>query len=235
VERIWFVTGASRGIGEAVARRAAAQGDSVVLVARGAAVERVAAEVGGVGIRADVLDHASLGQAVDEGVARFGRIDVLVNNAGIHKGGRLDRLTVEDFEDVLRADLIGPFETCRLAVPHMPPGSAVVNVGAVVGFRGFPGDSPYGAAKAGLAGLTRVLAVELARLEITVNLVVPGLTDTNILDGVDERARARLLERVPLRRMGTPDEVAQVVCWVASSRYMTGSVVPVDGGMMAQL
>ena len=233
--KVWLVTGASRGIGEAVARRAAAAGDEVALVARGEAVERVAAELGGIGIRADLGDPAALPGVVDAVVARYGRIDVLVNNAGVHRSGKLDRDSLDDFQTVLTTNLVGPFELCRLAVPHMAPGSAIVNIGAVIGFRGFPGDSPYGAAKAGLAGLTLVLAVELARTPISVNLIVPGATDTDIFNDVDEVARERLIKRIPMRRMASADEIAAVVQWVAGTPYMTGAVIPVDGGMMAGL
>ena len=233
--KVWLVTGASRGIGEAVARRAAAAGDHVALVARGEAVERVAAELGGIGIRADLGDPSALPGVVDAVVAQYGRIDVLVNNAGVHLAGKLDRVSLDVFQTVLTTNLVGPFELCRLAVPHMAPGSAIVNIGAVVGFRGFPGDSPYGAAKAGLAGLTLVLAVELARTPISVNLVVPGATDTDIFNDVDEAARERLIKRIPMRRMASADEIAAVVQWVAATPYMTGAVIPVDGGMMAGL
>ena len=233
--KVWLVTGASRGIGEAVARRAAGTGDYVALVARGEAVERVAAELGGIGIRADLGDPSALPGVVDAVVAQYGRIDVLVNNAGVHLAGKLDRVSLDVFQTVLTTNLVGPFELCRLAVPHMAPGSAIVNIGAVVGFRGFPGDSPYGAAKAGLAGLTLVLAVELARTPISVNLVVPGATDTDIFNDVDEVARERLIKRIPMRRMASADEIAAVVQWVAATPYMTGAVIPVDGGMMAGL
>jgi 3-oxoacyl-[acyl-carrier protein] reductase len=115
----------------------------------------------------------------------------------------------------------------------MEPGSAVVNIGAVVGLRGFPGDSPYGSAKGGLAGLTMVLGVELARQGITVNLVVPGFTDTEMTEGVDDVAKERIIRSIPLRRTAAPVEIAEVVHWVAKSRYMTGALIPVDGGLMA--
>jgi NAD(P)-dependent dehydrogenase (short-subunit alcohol dehydrogenase family) len=233
VTRVWLVTGASRGIGEAVARLAAGRGDRVALVARGERVEAVADELGGLGVRADLADPDALGRVVRETVGRFGRIDVLVNNAGIHRGGRLERLRLEDFREVLETDLVGPFELCRLVLPHLPAGAAIVNVGAVVGFRGFPGDSPYGAAKAGLAGLTRVLAVELARRGVTVNLVVPGLTETDLIAGVDAPARERIVRGIPLGRMAGAQEIARVIAWVADTPYMTGSVVVVDGGLMA--
>jgi NAD(P)-dependent dehydrogenase (short-subunit alcohol dehydrogenase family) len=235
VTRVWLITGASRGIGEAVARLAAGRGDRVALVARGERIAAVAHELGGLALRADLADAEALGPVVEETLERYGRIDVLVNNAGIHRGGRLERLRLDDFREVLETDLVGPFELCRLVAPHMPAGAAIVNVGAVVGFRGFPGDSPYGAAKAGLAGLTRVLAVELARRGVTANLVVPGLTDTDLIAGVDAPARERIVRGIPLGRMAGPEEIARVIAWVAGTPYMTGSVVVVDGGLMAAL
>jgi len=108
-------------------------------------------------------------------------------------------------------------------------------VGAVVGFRGFPGDSAYGASKAGLSGLTRVLAVELAAKQIRVNLVVPGLVITEMTSELDEKATERLVSRIPLRRVGTEQEIAEVIWWVAGSTYMTGAVIPTDGGMLCAL
>jgi NAD(P)-dependent dehydrogenase (short-subunit alcohol dehydrogenase family) len=130
---------------------------------------------------------------------------------------------------------VAPFRVAKAALPQMPDGAAVINVGAIVGFRGFPGDSAYGAAKAGLAGLTRVLAVELARRRITVNLVIPGFTLTDMTLGIDESARRRIVERIPLRRTAEPEEVARVVVWVSETPYMTGAAIPVDGGLMAAL
>jgi 3-oxoacyl-[acyl-carrier protein] reductase len=237
---VWIVTGASRGIGAAVARVAAARGAAVALVARGAAVEEVAGDLRGDGtdafaIRADVADEGATERIVDATVQRLGRVDVLVNNAAIHRGGRLERLGAGAFEEVVAADLVAPFRLCRAAVAHMRPGAAIVNVGSVVGFRGFPGDAPYAAAKAGLAGLTAVLAVELARRGITANVVAPGFTDTELTRALDERTRARIDARIPLGRTATPDEIAEVVAWVAATPYMTGAVVAVDGGLMAAL
>ena len=113
----------------------------------------------------------------------------------------------------------------------MGEGSAIVNIGAVVGRRGFPGDTPYGSAKAGLEGLTTSLAIELARDQITVNVVVPGFTETEMTGELDERAREKIIKGIPLRRPAKADEIAQVVEWVSDSRYMTGSIVHVDGGL----
>jgi NAD(P)-dependent dehydrogenase (short-subunit alcohol dehydrogenase family) len=122
----------------------------------------------------------------------------------------------------------------KAALGLMGDGGSVVNIGAVVGLRGFPGDSPYGASKAGLSGLTQVLAVELAPKNIRVNLVVPGLVMSEMTSEVDGKAMERLLARIPLGRVGRAEEIAEVICWVARSTYMTGAIIPTDGGLMAQ-
>ena len=134
---------------------------------------------------------------------------------------------------MLATNLTGAYEVCHAAVPHLAEGAAIVNVGAVVGFRGFPGDSAYASAKAGLAGLTRSLAVELAPAGVRVNLVVPGFVDTAMTAGLSAAARNRIVAAIPAGRTGTAEEIADVVVAVAGASYMTGAVVPVDGGLMA--
>jgi 3-oxoacyl-[acyl-carrier protein] reductase len=134
---------------------------------------------------------------------------------------------------VLTTNLTGAYEVSHAAVPHLAAGAAIINVGAVVGFRGFPGDSAYASAKAGLAGLTRSLAVELAPSGVRVNLVVPGFVDTAMTATVSAAARRRIVAAIPAGRIGTAEEIAEVVLSVARSTYMTGAVVPVDGGLLA--
>jgi 3-oxoacyl-[acyl-carrier protein] reductase len=219
---------------------AAKRGDAVLLAARSAAVEEVAADLRAGGhdahaLRIDLTEDGAGDAAVGAAAERLGGLDVLVNNAAIHRGGRIERLADGDFEAVVEANLVVPYRLCRAAVRAMDDGSAIVNIGAVVGFRGFPGDTPYGSAKAGLAGLTVVLAIELARRGITVNLVVPGFTETEMTGALDERAREQILSRIPMRRPAAASDVADVVGWVAASRYMTGAIVPVDGGLSAAL
>jgi len=162
-------------------------------------------------------------------------VDVLVNNAGLHCGNLIDALDVADWNDVLATNLSGPFHAVRAVLPHMEVGGSIVNIGAVVGFRGFAGDSPYGASKAGLAGLTQVLAAELARRGIRVNLVVPGFVMTEMTSGVSEKAREAIVAKIPLGRMGEAGEIADVCLWVAGSTYMTGSTIFTDGGLMCGL
>lgn len=231
------MTGASSGIGRAVAELAGEAGDAVALVARRDLGEacRAVEEAGGqaTAIERDVAAEDGPAAIVAAAREALGGVDVLVQSAARHIGGRLERISDEDFRAVLEVGLVAPFRLAREVAGTMEAGGAIVNIGAVVGLRGFPGDSPYGSAKGGLAGLTQVLAMELGRRGITANLVVPGFTDTEMTEGVDEVARERIEKSIPLRRTAAPVEIARVVHWVAATPYMTGAIVPVDGGLMA--
>ncbi|HEV2599538.1 SDR family NAD(P)-dependent oxidoreductase [Sphingopyxis sp.] len=236
-QRRWVVTGASRGLGLAIARLAASKGDKVALVARGADIDAQARSIGAnaIGLAADVTDPAAVAGLCAEVVERWGGIDVLINNAGLHRGGLVGALAQDDWQAVLDTNLSGPFNFVRAALPHLGEGASIVNIGAVVGLRGFSGDAAYGASKAGLVGLTQVLAVELARRGIRVNLVIPGLTSTEMTNGISARAKAKLVAGIPLGREGTAEELADVVWWVAGSPYMTGSIISNDGGLLCRL
>ena len=233
MSRRWIITGGSRGIGLAAARHALSRGDRVAVLSRHAPVGQSDGASSGLwSLRADVTQPDSIATAVDAVAKSWGGVDVLVNNAGLHRGGKVDRLAIDDWNDVIAANLSGPLHCVRAVLPHMAGGGAIVNIGAVVGFRGFPGDSPYGASKAGLAGLTKVLAIELARRQIRVNLVVPGLVITEMTSELTQSARDALIKKIPLARIGTDAEIAEVIYWVAGSTYMTGAVIPTDGGLM---
>jgi 3-oxoacyl-[acyl-carrier protein] reductase len=234
-KKTWLITGASRGIGLAVAQRAIAAGDRAAIMARGESVVEAAASLGEdcLGLRCDVADRASVASAVDAVVAQWGSIDHVVNNAGVHRGGKVTRLATEDWQSVLDVNLTGAMNVIALATPHMGDGGSIVNTGAVVGFRGFPGDSAYASSKAGLAGLTRALSIELAPKAIRVNLVIPGLVLTEMTSGLSEKALASMRTTIPLGRYGETDEIAEVIEWVSRSRYMTGAFVPVDGGLLS--
>jgi 3-oxoacyl-[acyl-carrier protein] reductase len=233
--KVWLVTGASRGTGLAVAERALAAGDRVALLARGEDVMAIAARLGDacMGCRADVGDREQVVQAVALVVERWGRIDIVVNNAGAHRGGKVDRLALEDWQTVIDTNLTGALNVISATSTQMESGSAIVNIGAVVGFRGFPGDSAYAASKAGIAGLTRAVAIELAPRGIGVNLVIPGLVLTEMTQALSEKALESMRRKIPMGRFGEADEIAEVVEWVARSRYMTGAFVPADGGLMS--
>ena len=235
--RRWLITGGSRGIGHAIAVRAVAGGDRVCIVARSIEVHEVAARLGRdvKGLVADVSDAVATRAAVAEAALAFGGLDVIVNNAGLHRGGRIETVELDDWDATLATNLTGAFHVIRAALAHLADGSSIVNVGAVVGYRGFPGDSCYGASKAGLAGLTQILAAELAPRGIRVNLVIPGFVVTEMTAAVSKRARDRIISTIPLGRMGTTEEIAEVCWWVSQSSYMTGSVIATDGGLMGRL
>ncbi|NBS12486.1 MAG: SDR family oxidoreductase [Gammaproteobacteria bacterium] len=237
MSRRWVVTGGSRGVGLATAKLALQHGDRVAVLARNIDEAKLRAELGNdvLLITADVTQSDSVSTAFSQIDQQWGGIDVLINNAGLHRGGKLQRLATEDWEAVLKTNLSGPMMCIRNALPYLGAGSAIINVGAVVGLRGFPGDSAYGASKAGLSGLTQVLAIELAPKNIRVNLVIPGLVITEMTSQLDAKALDKLIERIPLGRVGQEDEIAQVIWWVAGSTYMTGAIIPTDGGMLAQL
>lgn len=232
----WLITGGSRGIGLATAKAALSRGDRVAIMARRPDGAELRRELGSEALllAADVTDPSSIREALSQVGTAWGGLDVLVNNAGLHRGRKLARLDTADWDAVLATNLSGPMHCIKAALDLMGDGGSVVNIGAVVGLRGFPGDSPYGASKAGLAGLTQVLAVELAPKNIRVNLVVPGLVMSEMTSELDGKAMERLLARIPLGRVGHAEEIAEVICWVALSTYMTGAIVPTDGGLMAQ-
>ena len=221
-DRVWIVTGASRGIGLAIATCAAEAGARVVLLARGQEVTEVAKQCGAqcIGFSCDVTNSEEVKNVVEGIFDSLGRIDVVVNNAGFHRGGKISRLEQKDWEDVLDTNLTGAMNVIK-------------HSSAYLGFRGFPGDSAYAASKAGLGGLTRALAVELAVKGVTVNMVIPGLVLTDMTRNLSEKALESMRNTIPLKRYGQAQEVAEVVYWVASSTYMTGAFVPVDGGLMS--
>ena len=233
--KIWVVTGASRGIGAAIARVAAAAGHRVALIARSESVMSLAEELGeaAIGFQCNIGDPESVATTIEAIKHHCGHIDTLVNNAGVHRGGKVHRLTDEAWHEVLQVNLTGAMNMTRAALPHMAAGSAVVNVGAVVGFRGFPGDAAYASSKAGLSGLTKALAIELAPKAITANLVIPGLVITEMTSELSDVALEKMTQQIPLRRFAQDEEIAEVVYWVAQSRYMTGACVPVDGGLLS--
>ena len=228
----WLVTGGTRGIGRAVVDHVAKSGGAVAVLARTPTAEPYTSD-DVLEVPADVTDGASVDAALARAREHLGRVDVVVNCAGVHRGGRIADLARRRWDEVLATNLTGAYEVCHAAAPHLGGGAAIVNVGAVVGFRGFPGDSAYASAKAGLAGLTRSLAVELAPAGVRVNLVVPGFVDTAMTAGLSSSARSRIVAAIPAGRTGSAEEIADVVVAVAGASYMTGAVVPVDGGLMA--
>lgn len=231
--KTWLITGGSRGIGRAVAEAATARGDRVAALARTPGGHAWTHPDRVLEVEADVTESGSVQRGLDTADEAFGQIDVVVNSAGVHRGGRIESLGRRAWDEVVGTNLSGTYEVCHAAAGRLAPGASIVNIGAVVGFRGFPGDAAYGAAKAGVSGLTQVLALELAPRDIRVNLVIPGFVDTDMTAGLSERARQRIVDTIPAGRTGTSEEVAEVVLAVAGATYMTGATVPVDGGLLS--
>jgi 3-oxoacyl-[acyl-carrier protein] reductase len=235
LSRRWLITGASSGIGLALARQVIDAGDCAAIIARGERILALGEELGErcLSLQADVTDEDSVSAAVAQAAAHWGGLDVIVNNAGLHRGGRLSRLAPDDWHAVLQTNLSGAMYVIRAADRHLESGSSIINVGAVVGFRGFPGDAAYAASKAGLSGLTRALAIEYAPRGICVNLVIPGLVLTEMTGALSGKALDSMRQMIPMGRYGEPDEIAEVVRDVSRSRYMTGAFIPVDGGLLS--
>jgi 3-oxoacyl-[acyl-carrier protein] reductase len=240
--RVALVTGASRGIGRAAALALAGGGHRVALCYRAdaeGAAETAAAvrEAGGeaLAVQADVVDSAALDLAFKEVESTWGPVQVLVNNAGVTRDGLLLRMGDDAWSEVVRTNLDGAFHAIRRAAPAMVKArfGRIVNVGSVAGMLGSAGQVNYAAAKAGLVGLTRSVARELASRNITCNLVVPGPIDTAMIEALPAGRREELARQVPLGRLGTPEEVAAVIAFLVSgpAGYITGALVPVDGGL----
>jgi 3-oxoacyl-[acyl-carrier protein] reductase len=240
--RVAFVTGASRGIGRAIAIALGAAGHRVAFCYSsdhaGAKDTQAAIEATGVdayAVQADVADADSVDHAFSEIEGSLGPVELLVNNAGITRDGLLVRMSDEHWGEVLETNLTGAFHTIRRASPKMMRGryGRIVNVSSVSGQTGQAGQANYSAAKAGLLGLTRAVARELAPRNITCNVVAPGPIVTAMTDGLPEEWHAWAEQTVPLGRLGTPEEVGAVVSFLCSDAagYVTGALVPVDGGL----
>src|SRR5512143_637444 len=241
--KVALVTGASRGIGRAAAVALARGGASVALNYAGndAATAEALELVNQAGaprallLKFDVADPAACAAAVERVVAEWGGLHVLVNNAGIAIDQLVMRLKDEDWNRQLQVNLTGAFNLIRAATRPMMKqrGGAIVNLTSVVGEMGNAGQAAYSATKAGLIGLTKAVARELASRNIRVNAVAPGFIDTDMTSSLPEAARAKMLESIALGRLGTAQEVADCVAWLASERasYVTGEVVRVNGGM----
>lgn len=240
-----LVTGGSRGIGEAIVRSLAKAGYAVAINCSSekslGAAERLAAEVSescGVearAFRADVVSFAEVGTMVSEIQAAWGRIDVLVNNAGITRDGLLARMSEEAFDQVIEVNLKGAFNCLRHVAPLMMKqrNGRIVSVSSIVGLYGNAGQVNYAASKAGIIGLTKSAAKELAPRGITANAVAPGFIETDMTQAMGEKAIEAVRGRIAMKEFGKPQDVANAVCFLASdkARYITGQVLAIDGGM----
>lgn len=240
-DKVAIITGASRGIGRIIAAALAAQGAKVVASARNAeALESLAAEIkaqGGdvVAVVADVAVEADANNLIEQAVANYGKVDILINNAGITRDGLLLRMKSDDWDAVLDTNLKGAFLCTRAAAKFMSKQryGRIINVSSVVGEMGNAGQANYCASKAGLLGLTKSVARELARRNVTVNAVTPGFIVTDMTENMTDKAREAMTEQIPLGRLGEAEDVANAVLFLASdqSSYITGQVLGVNGGM----
>ena len=240
-KRVAIVTGASRGLGEAIAKAIAAQGRLVVLVARGAekleAVKQAIEADGGEAVVkvCDISEGPVVTELVDGVFEEYGRLDILVNNAGITRDMPIMRMTDEQWDEVTTTNLRSAFVACRAAARPMVRGKwgRIVNISSVSGLVGNAGQANYAASKAGLLGLTKSIAKELAGKNITANVVAPGFCETDMTDVLPEAIKQGALNFIPLKRMGRSEEVAAAVAYLTSEQagYTTGQVLAVDGGM----
>ena len=235
------VTGAGRGIGRAIAEELAAGGAKVVVnyrrsreQAQGLVERLVHTGTNAVAVRADVADADQAATLIDKTVTSFGRIDVLVNNAGITVDRTLKNLTIEDWEQVVQVNLNGCFYTVKAALPHFMQqrSGKIINISSFVGQAGNFGQTNYAAAKAGMIGFTKTAALELARYNVTVNAICPGFVETEMVGEVPEQVKETILKRIPLGRLGRPAEIARCVRFLAEDGdYITGQTININGGI----
>ena len=238
--KVALVTGASRGIGRAIAVQLAAQGALVVAAARGGNAADTVAAISAAGGRAqalalDVTDAEAAVAAVQGVVAEHGRLDILVSNAGITRDQLMLRMKRSDWDEVLATNLTAAFVLCQAAMKPMikQRSGRIVAISSVVGQMGNAGQANYAASKAGLIGFCKSLAREVGSRHVTVNVVAPGFVETDMTQVVAEETRKQWAAQIPLGRLGTPDDIASAVCFLASDEasYITGQVLAVNGGM----
>ena len=243
MEKYALITGATRGIGKQIAITLAKQGYNIALNYRkeNEELENTKKEIEEIGVqilavKGDIANFEDCENFVKQVIERFGQIDVLVNNAGITKDMLLMRMKKEDFEQVIDTNLVGTFNVTKNVVPYMMKARSgrIINISSVVGIAGNAGQTNYSASKAGIIGFTKSLAKEIASRNILVNAVAPGFIETNMTDVLKDDVKQEIAKNIPLKRMGTAQDVANVVKFLASddSSYITGQVINVDGGML---
>ena len=241
-DKIVFVTGASRGIGKAIALEMAQNGADVAICysSDGEAAEAVCTEIHALGrdaqaYRCDVSDYQQCSDTVKAAIAHFGKLDVLVNNAGITKDNLLLMMKEEEFDRVIATNLKGAFNMMKHVGAHFlkRKQGTIINIASVSGMMGNAGQANYAAAKAGLIGLTKTAARELAARGITCNAIAPGFITTDMTQQLTDKQRENIIATIPLKRMGQPEDIANLAVFLASplAAYITGEVIKVDGGI----
>ncbi|GAB3885535.1 3-oxoacyl-[acyl-carrier-protein] reductase [Spirosoma agri] len=241
--KVALITGASRGIGRAMALKFAQEGATVAFtflssVEKGQALEEELRAFGGQakGYRSDASDHKAAEELVNQVIADFGKLDILINNAGITKDGLLMRMSEEQWDTVINVNLKSVFNLTKAAIKPMMKAKAgsIINLTSVVGIRGNAGQANYAASKAGIIGFTKSVALELGSRNIRSNAIAPGFIETEMTGEINEKALDEWKQQIPMKRGGQPEEVADCAIFLASdlSRYITGQVLQVDGGML---
>ncbi len=240
-DKVAIVTGASRGIGEAIARKFCQEGASVMLCSRSAesvaAIAESLSDEGGnaKSTQADISNKADVEALVDLTLKEFDRVDILVNNAGITRDALFMRMKAEDWETVLQTNLTGTAYCLRAVIRSMirQRGGRIINISSVIGIVGNAGQANYAASKAGIIGLTKSVAKEVGSRGITVNAIAPGFITTDMTGKISETDQQKMLEMIPAGSFGTPEDVAEAALFLASdaARYITGQAIQVDGGM----
>ena len=233
-----FITGSTRGIGLAMAHKFASLGANIVLNGRREIDEELVSEFSDYGVQVvsisgDVSDSTDAKRMVEETIEKLGSVDILVNNAGITKDKLMLKLTEEDFEQVLKVNLVGAFNMTQAVLKPMSKArqGAVINVSSVVGLIGNVGQANYAASKAGLIGFTKSVAREVAARNVRVNAIAPGMIESDMTDVLSDKVKEATLAQIPMKRFGNTSEVAEVAVFLARQEYLTGQVIAIDGGL----
>ncbi|AXJ12272.1 3-oxoacyl-[acyl-carrier-protein] reductase [Streptococcus pluranimalium] len=233
-----FVTGSTRGIGLGIAHEFARRGANVILNGRSEISEELLQEfaeydVKVIGVSGDISQEADAKRMVNEAIAALGSVDILVNNAGITNDKLMLKMTEADFEKVLKINLTGAFNMTQAVLKPMTKArqGAIINVSSVVGLTGNVGQANYAASKAGLIGFSKSVAKEVAARGVRVNVIAPGFIESDMTDAIPEKMKDGILGQIPMKRIGKPQEVAQVAAFLAEQEYLTGQVLAIDGGM----